>query len=256
MQKRRSFPARRLAGIGRSFLVLGAMVAASSSRAEDWIVTIGGRVGATPPYEGAGRDIVIPSLIFNIRRAGSLYRFTPPDGGSTLTLLSNRYIDAGLVARFRHSRGDTGDLAGFDKIGWAAEPGLFADIWPTNWLRGRVEGRRGVFGHQGWVGDAGIDVIHTGRRWDFSIGPRVGYGDRHYMDTYFGVTTEEAARSPLIRTPYEPGAGERYAGLETAASYHLTNRWRTYFDVGYHRLTGRGAESPVVRLAGARVQVS
>jgi outer membrane scaffolding protein for murein synthesis (MipA/OmpV family) len=224
--------------------------------AADWIVTVGGRLSVGPPYEGADHDVIAPTPSFSVRRADRPYRFTPPDGGSTVALISTRLLDAGPMVRFRYDRGDSGKLEGFRRIKFAAEPGIFADVWPTDWLRGRIEARRGVTGHQGYVGDAGFDVIHTGRKWDLSIGPRIGYGDRKYMDTYFGVTPQEAARSPFVKTPYEPGGGQRYAGLEAAYSYHLSHRWRANVDFGYHRLAHKAADSPVVRFAGSPNQYS
>jgi outer membrane scaffolding protein for murein synthesis (MipA/OmpV family) len=244
--------------LGRGALALSALLSCSPSLAwaQDYIVTIGGRVGEAPPYEGADHDVLSPSVILNVRRADHPRRFTPPDGGTSAALLATRHLDFGPVVRFRYERGDTGKLEGFEKINFAAEPGVFVNVWPTDWLRGRVEARHGFFGYDGYVGDAGIDVIHTGRRWDFSIGPRIGYGDEHYMDTYFGVTPEEADRSPFIKTPYEPGAGQRYAGLETAYSYHLNDHWRTIVDFGYHRLAHRAADSPLVEIAGSRDQYS
>jgi outer membrane scaffolding protein for murein synthesis (MipA/OmpV family) len=219
--------------------------------AEEWIVTVGGTVGADPPYEGAGHLDIEPSATFNVRPANRPYRFTPPDDGSNFALLDNRYIQLGPMFRVRDERGDTGHLEGFSKVDTAFEPGVFVNLWPTKWLRARVEARYGFFAYEGPVGDAGIDVIHTGRKWDLSIGPRYGYGGRHYMDTYFGVTPNEAANSPDIKTPYEPGAGSRYGGLEVAASYHITNRFRTYYGFGYHRLSDLAANSPVVRVAGS-----
>jgi len=249
-------------GVGRlrSFVAAACatlVLAPAASRAEEWIVTVGGRLGASPPYEGAGHDDIRPSLMFNVRPADKPYRFTPPDGGSTIALLSTRYIELGPMARFRYSRDDTGKLTGLDKIGIAVEPGVFVNLWPTNWFRIRLEGRRGVTAYQGWVADAGLDLIHTGKRWDFSIGPRAGYGDHNYMDTYFGVTPQEAARSPLINIPYDPRGGQRYLGMEVAGSYHVTNRFRTYIDFGYHRLSKGASDSPIVQLAGgAREDVS
>ena len=66
---------------------LGA-VAAGSARATNWLVTMGGGVNLAPPYEGAGNDDPRPSLTFNLRRANVSYRFTPPDGGNTIALIS------------------------------------------------------------------------------------------------------------------------------------------------------------------------
>jgi len=101
------------------------------------------------------------------------------------------------------------------------------------------------------VGDAGIDLIYTGRRWDVSVGSRYGYGGNAYMDTYFGLTPEEAARSPLINTAYEPGHGQRYLGVETAAAYNISRRLKTTLSFGYDRLSSLAADSPVVEVAGS-----
>ena len=242
----------------RTLLLAGALSACAftSAHAEGWIVTIGGRVTEAPPYEGAGHDVLAPAPTFSLRRADSPDRFTPPDGGTTLALLSSRYVSFGPMARFRYARGDQGKLTGMNKIDFAAEPGAFIDLWPANWLRLRAEARHGVFGHHGWVGDAGMDLVHTGSRWSASIGPRYGYGDKHYMDTYFGVTPTEAARSPLITTAYEPGQGPRYWGGEAAISYRLAGGLKTSFDVGYHRLATKVADSPIVQVAGSRNQIS
>ncbi len=243
----------------RTLMTAGVLTAAlfpGVSLAEGWIVTVGARVSANPPYEGAGHDVLAPSPMFSLRRADSIYRFTPPDDSSSIALLANRYIDFGPVLRFRYARGDSGELTGLDKVHWAAEPGAFVNLWPTNWLRGRVEARRGVIGDSGWVGDAGVDLIHTGSRWEASVGPRIGYGDTSYMDTYFQVTPEEAARSPLINTAYNPQGGRRYTGAEAALGYRLVGGFRVIGDFGYHRLTNTIAESPIVEVAGKRDQFS
>ncbi len=195
--------------------------------------------------------ILQPMMAFNLRHANVPYRFTLPDGGSTISLVSKRHFVLGPIVRFRYSRDDTGNLQGLDKIGFAAEPGVFAEIWPADWIRFRAEGRYGVGAYSGPVGDAAIDLIYTGRKWDFSVGPRYGYGGTTYMDTYFGVTPDEAARSPYIKTAYEPGQGQRYLGVETAMAYNWTHRVKTTFAVGYHRLSHLGADSPVVQVAGS-----
>jgi len=241
-------------GRRNSFALLSTAAAglwAGAAQAEPWIVTVGARLAAYPPYEGAGHDVILPSPMLSIRRASAPNRFEPPDGGTSLALIDQRYIVAGPLVRFRLSRGDTNKLTGLDTIGWAAEPGVFVELWPTNWLRGRVEGRHGVFGYNGWVGDAAMDLVHTGHTWSASIGPRVGWGDANYFDTYFGVTPQEAARSPFINTPYDPGSGRRYTGLEAAFSPHLTRRFVTTIDVGYHRLSNEAAASPIVEVAGS-----
>ena len=190
------------------------MVAASAAHAQGWIVTLGAQVESAPPYEGAGHNTILPLPVIRLRHPGQAYRFTPPDDGLSLALINSDFVSVGPVGRFQSARESKGSLAGLEKIDWAGEIGAFIDVWPTPWLRGRVELRRGVTGHDGWVGDAGIDFIYTGRGWDFSIGPRLGYGDfKIDRDTYFGVTPAEAiAGVANMHTAYEPGGGVRYFG--------------------------------------------
>jgi outer membrane scaffolding protein for murein synthesis (MipA/OmpV family) len=226
------------------------MAVCSAAHAGDWIATVGARVTTAPPYEGADHDVIRPFPTFNLRPADRPYRFTPPDGGTTFALIDTDHFVLGPMARFQYKREPTGDLKGLGKIGWAAEPGAFVDVWPVKWLRGRAEIRRGVAGHDGLVGDVGADLVYTGKRWDASIGGRMGWGSDSYMDKYFGVTPQEAARSPIINQVYDPTGGQRYRGVELAAAYHLDEKWTVTADFGYHHLSSRAADSPIVRLVG------
>ncbi len=239
----------------RLLLAAGALslLTATAAEAKDWVVSVGARVSAAPPYEGADYQRILPSPTLSVRPADRPYRFVPPDGGTTFSLIDSDHFVFGPMARFRYRRDDTGKLAGLKDIKWAAEPGAFVDIYPVKWLRMRGELRHGVGGHAGFVADVGADLIYTGQngsKWDFSIGPRVGWGDRKYLDRYFGVTPREAALSPFVNRAYAPSSGRRYAGVEFATAYHLDDRWVVKADVGYRKLTDKAANSPIVQLAG------
>jgi outer membrane scaffolding protein for murein synthesis (MipA/OmpV family) len=245
----------------RLLLAAGAvsLLAPAAAEAKEWIVTVGARASASPPYEGADYLRILPSPTLSVRPADRPYRFTPPDGGTTFALIDTDHFVFGPMARFRYQRDTTGKLVGLREIKWAAEPGAFLDVWPAKWLRLRGELRHGVGGHSGFVADVGGDLVYTGgsaSKWDFSIGPRVGWGDRRYLDRYFGVTPLEAARSPFVNLAYAPSAGRRYAGVELAGAYHLDNRWVVKADVGYKKLTDKAADSPIVKLAGDDDQFS
>src|SRR5580700_8032310 len=90
-------------GLASGFLIAFAPLPA---QATNWIVTVGGGVGASPPYEGAGHDVLQPLLTFTLHRADVPYRFVPPDGGSTIALISKRHFVFGPIVRFRYSRDD------------------------------------------------------------------------------------------------------------------------------------------------------
>lgn len=238
------------------FAGLGLAFTATAAHAEAWVTTVGARLRVKPPYEGADRYIVSPHPTLTIRRANRPYRFVPPDGGSTIGLLDRDWITAGPVLRLRYRRDDKNEFTGLNPIGIAAEPGAFVDLWPTPWLRGHFEVRHGISGHHGWVGDAGADLVYNADRWSASIGPRIGFGDTNYMDTYFGVSQLEADRSPVIDRAYSPKGGLRYTGATMAGAYRISPRWRATADVTYNRLASKPLGSPVVRTVGAGHQVS
>lgn len=231
-----------------------AMVGGAPVQAKEWVATVGARVTSSPPYEGAGYNVARPSPTINLRPADRPYRFSPPDGGATVALFDTDHFSIGPVVRIRYNREITGKLAGFREIDWAAEPGGFVDIWPTRWLRGHAEVRKGVGGHTGLVADLGGDLVYTGSKFDASIGPRLGWGDQKYLNRYFGVTPAEALLSPLVSRPYTPTAGRRYTGLSVAAAYHLDRHWTVKADFGFRTLADKAANSPIVRVAGATDQ--
>jgi MipA family protein len=231
-------------------------LAAGAAEAKGWVVSPGAKVNIITPYEGADHVVVRPSPSFNVRPASRPYRFTPSDGGTTIEIISTDHFSFGPMARFRYKREAKDQLVGLREIKWAAEPGAFVDIWPAYWLRLRAEARHGVGGHTGFVGDLGADLVLNRGKWSASIGPRVGYGDTKYLDTYFGVTPLEAARSPLITRTYAPKGGIRYTGVTFAGSYYMSRNWRAKFDVGYKHLNDRAGLSPIVTVAGSRDQWS
>src|SRR3546814_4174012 len=102
---------------------------------------------------------------------------------------------------------------------------LFAQAYLTPAFRVRAEGRKGLSGHKGWVGEISADyVAREGDDWLFSIGPRVTLGDAKYHRAYFGVTPAAATTSGL--PAYDPGGGVPSVGVTA----------------GYHRMLGRRSE--------------
>ena len=236
--------------------VLAVAFISSAAWADDWIVTVGGRAQAVVPYEGAGHDIFVPTPSLSIRRAGQPERFRPADDGLGVTVLGNNFISVGPVVRLRGKRDDKDDRVGLDEVNLAIEPGAFVTIWPLSWLRLHGEGRRGVRGHSGWVEDASADLVAYVGPWTASIGPRAGWGDQNYMDTYFEVTPAEAAASPFINTAYRPSAGLRYLGASTSLAYRWSPHWQVTANASYHRLASDAADSPIVLNLGERDEFS
>ena len=235
-------------------LLLAAGAAEASPWDGPWVVTLGGRVEAVTPYEGAGHDVILPVPVLNARRPDALERPSFPDDAATLTLLHFGRLSIGAAGRLRGSRDDTGYYAGLEKIGLGVEGGAAASLWVTDWLRLHAEGVKGVHGHHGWIGDFAADAVYRHGPLMLSAGPRVGFGTAKYMDTYFGVTAAEAASNPAIAhiggTAYMPGSGRRYIGGAITGAWRWSPHWETTANLYYHRLSDLAADSPVVRALG------
>lgn len=73
-------------------------------------------------------------------------------------------------------------------------------------------------------------------------------GGPRYMQTWFGVTGEQAARSGYAE--YDPGMGLRDLSLAFGLKAELGERWVLVGGPGYTRLLGPAARSPIVQRRG------
>lgn len=140
-------------------------------------------------------------------------------------------------------------LAGLGNVDAAYEiGGKLAYRWQD--IRVFVAARKGFGGHHGWQGTLGADYIaQLGPQWTFEIGPRLNLASRSYMNTYFGVNAAQSLASGY--GVYKVRAGIKSAGLESKLKYAINKQWSLIGKIGYARLTGGAARSPIVR-AGAR----
>ena len=82
----------------------------------------------------------------------------------------------------------------------------------------------------------------------FSAKVRVGatYADGDYMDDYFGVTAAQSEASVASLSTYNTSAGFKDVHANLSGTLDLTNRWALIGGVGYKRLVGDAADSPIV----------
>jgi MipA family protein len=245
---------------GRGLLVAATLVgtfaaphaaSAQTMFSGDWTMTIGAQGQVLPQFEGADTYRVRPMPIFAIRRTDSLARFKAPDDGLRLGIIDVENVRIGPAARLRGKRSekDSSALRGMGDVDYALELGLFAEIWATQNFRLSGEFRHGIGGHKGIVADLGIDfVVRPESQWTLSAGPRMAWSNSSYMQTYFGVTPVQSARSGL--PVYRPDAGVRSLGFIGSANYQVTPDWSLQAFARYDRLVGDARSSPIVRGSG------
>lgn len=222
-----------------------------------WIVTLTGEVAAGPRFPGSDRFTAFGYPGISYRRPDEPVRFSAPDDGLSIALIDTPVFRFGPVARFQGGRYYSSDrlLFGLHDVRWTVEPGLFAEVWPTANLRGRVELRHGVHGHDGFVGNAGVDLVYPVGAFTFSLGPRLAWGDTSFTSTYFSVTPLEAALNGRLY-PYSANGGITSVGALASTTYTWSPQWATTLYAGYNRLVGSAGDSPITRRFGSPNQLT
>jgi outer membrane protein len=219
-------------------------------------VTLGVEGRVLPSYEGSDRYVLRPVPLVDIRRAGTPRHFSSPKDGASIGVFETSNFRLGPTVKLKMPRreGDDADLRGLGNVGWVAEPGVFAEYWPQQWLRTRAEVRQGIGGHHGLVGDLSADVVMpVTPHLTLSAGPRLSLASATANDPYFSIDAAQSAASGL--PVYDAKGGVSSYGLGALARYEWSTRWATHFFVEYEQLTGSVADSPIVALRGSRNQV-
>jgi len=236
-------------------LALAASPAAAQER-RGWIVTVGGGAQVYPKYPGADELGVNPLVIIDWRREGTPLPFEAPDEGWGFGLLDDDSpVNFGPAVQFQGKRQEEDVGVPVGDVGFTVEAGAFVEFFPLRNFRLRAEGRRGLGGHDGWVGDLAADLVVRDRdSYVFSIGPRARWSDGSFHDAYFGVTPAVAAATGL--PVFDPDGGFRAIGVAAGLTHMLGSDWGLQAQVGYDRLIGDAADSPIVRAFGSRNQYS
>lgn len=220
----------------------------------DWTVTARGNVVVSPKYPGSDEFswVAFPSI--KMRRAGTPDTFGAPDDAASIALFRPDSFRFGPSFRYIGSRSPSDDieLTGLAKVPWTAEFGAFAEYWPTNNFRGRVDVRYGFHGHEGVVADFSADGFMRFAQWTFSLGPRIRVVSANYQDAYFTVTPAESVASGL--PAYHAGSGLNSVGAAASASFRFNPQWELTGYVRYDRLVGDAADSPITRTTGTANQ--
>lgn len=215
-------------------------IVASPVAAGDWPrarITLGLGAAAAPDYFGAsGSDL-------SATGAFSVEELVLPGGfgfGSEAALPTDPGFGLRGGFRFVPRREGKDGLATVDP---AVElgAGLFRI---TRTTRAYAEVRKGFGGHDGWVGEAGLDfLLRPSEGLVLSAGPRAYLGDRSFMRTYFGASEEAPAGSS--GAAFRPEGGIVSLGIELNARRYLGGGWSLRGTLGWRRLQGDAARSPV-----------
>jgi outer membrane protein len=206
----------------------------------DIVLEIGGGGGIKPAYEGAKDFAFSPMVIV------ALHYLRVPGLGVVKDGVKKEGFSIGPSFRYVSERvsADHVELRGLNNVDSSFEfGGKFA--YTFDMFRPWVAIRYG-FGHEGIVGEAGLDLImRPMEAVEVTFGPRASFASGEYMRAYFGVTPIESVSSGMAT--FKPGSGLKSAGAELGVRYDFTPEWALHGNVAYERLIGDAADSPIVK---------
>ena len=181
----------------------------------------------------------------------------------SFNVLNHPNFALGPVLNYRFGRDDDVDddvVAEMEEIEDTVEAGMFVSyVWKeTSNPRQRFilsgEFLADIGGeYDGW------NALASARYWypirkpiDLLFGVGANYGSSDYMDTYFGVSTADAARTGLRH--FEADSGFRDVNATLAGVFHFSESWHLGVGVKYVGLMSDASDSPIVDDRGSSNQ--
>lgn len=231
-------------------------LAQEEEREPPLILSVGAGAQVSPEYPGADDLRIGPLFSGFVRRQGAPIPFRTPDDGFGIGLLGrDSPVDFGPLLQFEGKREEEDVGAAVGDVDFTIEAGAFVNINVSPNFRIRLEGQKGLGGHEGLVGTVAADfAIRRGIDTLFTIGPRVRINDDDYARAYFGVSPAVATATGL--PVYNPGGGVRAVGVVAGLTHQISRSVGIYAHAGYERLIGDAADSPIVRQFGSENQFS
>ena len=225
---------------------------------KDWDVTIGVGAEYEPVFPGIDEpewgvlpfiDIEYKDRYFiNDRGIGAyiLRSQNDPEYGMGISLNYN-WDDARDEADARKQLDGLGDIdASLEaKIFFEAEAGP-VDLELEIAKGFNSDGHNGVYAEF----SAGVGVPITDRFF-VEVAPFITYADENYTQSYYGITSQQAARSSTYSSEYNADGGFGSYGLEVSAHYKLSQNWSLIGMAEYTRLMGDAKDSPIVDKEGS-----
>lgn len=223
------------------------------------LITLGAYGVFGPKFEGSKGHDISPWPIISWRNANDKEWLDLPKDGLEYTVYETDNFRFGASGYVRWQR-DTSTIVqrGFQhlkhsSIDLSLEAGAFAEYWPMQWLRTRIEAREAVYGATGLVGYLSSDAVwRPDSKWTFAAGPRLSVADNRFMTDYYGVNQAQSNTSGL--PVYATSAGLRSYGAGTFAKYKISTNWTTQGFFEYEHLSGTAGDSPVISQRGSREQ--
>ncbi len=213
-----------------------------------WRFAVGLGAVAVPDYEGSDEYVARPLPIARAQKGhqyGQLFGLK-----LTSNLIAHPNFRLGPVVNYRGKRDDVDNSQVDDMEDVDAAVELGAQVGYDHKLDGGVIGVEVEWvhdvadGHDGWLL---TPEIHYRRRlaesWKLNLAASTTYASDNYMESYFGVSSSDSARSGL--STFSADAGFKDVSVNLALSYGFNEHWDLGILGSWKRLLDDAADSPV-----------
>ncbi len=241
--------AATLAGVATALLACTAFAEippfySLGTRPEKDVYAVGALYFDAPLYAGAEARtrILIPSATM-IMASGF---FADVISGVGFNFSTDTRFEYGVRVTAGTGREEPARLHGLGKIPRTVNVGGFANYNATDRCQLQSSARYGSgYDRNGLLIDVGTsyDVFKQGPA-SVTVDVSVSYADRHYMQSFYGVSADQAIASGYSQ--YSPPAGQQWATAGLSATAPVSKNALAYVSLEYSHLTGYAASSPYV----------
>lgn len=226
----------------------------------DWNIRLGAGALYQPKYEGSNQYKAAPLPMLMISYRDLVFLRGPMLGANAVTWNGPRPSDKlqiGPLVRYQNGRDqdDSSALNGMGDIDAAIELGGFITYSTGPWSAGLTLFRDVSGSHDGTTAKLSAgNRLPLAPKWMLRSEIATTWADDAYTETFFGVTAAQSSRSGLRQ--YQTEGGFKDAGLTLDLDYSLTDHWGITTRLGYKRLLGDAADSPLVKDRGSADQLN
>jgi len=238
----------KLIMLARGAAAIGLVCAAAPAHADQPRTNfIGLGVGYIPVYEGSSEYRTLPVPLINYR-SGSFF-ITPRAGLPAMGLQTDlaRDLKAGVFVGMSLGRdsNDADRTKGLDDIDFHGAYGAFVEWTPGRWSLAAAYRQAA---HSGYGGT--LELRATYAAWQqgshrVNVGASTQWANGDAMQTWYGVTASQAARSREGLSTYSPSSGFKSTDLYVTWAYRINPSWSTLTTVGVSTLLGDARDSPL-----------
>ena len=216
--------------------------------------SIGGGIGVKPDYEGSSDYEFVPLPAGSARFSNGMYIQLLGLNLRANVIPSNMWR-LGPVYNYRQERSDVENnrVDDMKNISDANELGIFGGFEWNNWFVFLdILGDMGN-AYNGWYATlkGGYNYVIS-KAWMLSMGAHTTYADDDYMQTYFGVSAADSARSGLKR--YNADSGMKDVGIDLGLNWNFASSWDLRGIASISQLIGDADDSSPVVNEGSETQ--